>query len=149
MPGLQQTEWGKENIMNVSFAPSGHIRIVMCEYRNTSRPLQTKKICKGSLGKISPKCNFKMSLYYLPVFPDVGSMRVSPGLILPERSASSIILRPIRSFTEPPALKNSHFATGICKRKFVNTKDDEIRKTLPEPITYESRTSRLRTFPRD
>ena len=47
----------------------------------------------------------------LPVFPDVGSMIVSPGFSNPLFSASSTILRPIRSFTLPPALKNSHFAT--------------------------------------
>lgn len=37
---------------------------------------------------------------------------VSPGLRVPSRSASSIIRRLIRSFTLPPALKNSHFATS-------------------------------------
>ena len=47
-----------------------------------------------------------------PVFPDVGSMIVSPGFRVPSRSASSIIRRLIRSFTLPPALKNSHLATG-------------------------------------
>ena len=47
-----------------------------------------------------------------PVFPDVGSMIVSPGFMVPSRSASSIIRRLIRSFTLPPALKNSHLATG-------------------------------------
>lgn len=47
-----------------------------------------------------------------PVFPDVGSMMVSPGFRVPSRSASSIIRRLMRSFTLPPALKNSHLATG-------------------------------------
>ena len=46
----------------------------------------------------------------IPVLPDVGSIRVSPGLIRPDFSASSIIRFPIRSFTDPPALKNSHLA---------------------------------------
>jgi len=46
----------------------------------------------------------------IPVFPEVGSINVSPGLILPDFSAFSIILRPILSFTDPPAFKNSHFA---------------------------------------
>jgi len=49
----------------------------------------------------------------LPVFPDVGSIIVSPGLSKPFFSASSTILNPILSFTLPPALKNSHFATRI------------------------------------
>ena len=39
-------------------------------------------------------------------------MTVSPGLRIPSFSASSTILTPILSLTEPPALKNSHFATG-------------------------------------
>lgn len=44
------------------------------------------------------------------MFPEVGSIKVSPGLIFPSRSASSIIRFAMRSLTEPPALKNSHFA---------------------------------------
>lgn len=44
------------------------------------------------------------------VFPLVGSIKVSPGLILPNLSASSIIRSAIRSLTLPPALKNSSFA---------------------------------------
>ena len=47
----------------------------------------------------------------VPVFPEVGSIIVSPGLRMPFFSASSTILNPILSFTLPPALKNSHFAT--------------------------------------
>ena len=47
----------------------------------------------------------------IPVLPLVGSISVSPGLILPAFSASSIILFPIRSFIEPPALKNSHLTS--------------------------------------
>jgi len=46
----------------------------------------------------------------IPVFPEVGSMSVSPGLIRPDASASRIIWSPMRSLTDPPALKNSHFA---------------------------------------
>ena len=44
----------------------------------------------------------------LPVFPLVGSIKVSPGLIRPVSSASITMRFPIRSFTEPPALKYSH-----------------------------------------
>ena len=50
---------------------------------------------------------------HLPVFPDVGSIMVSPSFSNPLFSASSIIRRATLSFTDPPALKNSHFAT-IC-----------------------------------
>lgn len=47
-----------------------------------------------------------------PVFPDVGSIIVQPGLRTPDASASSIIRYAILSFTEPPGLKNSNFATA-------------------------------------
>lgn len=47
----------------------------------------------------------------VPVLPEVGSMRTSPGLMRPCFSASSTILLPMRSLTEPPELKNSHLAT--------------------------------------
>lgn len=49
---------------------------------------------------------------HAPVFPDVGSMSVSPGRSTPARSASSTMRRLMRSLTLPPALKNSHLATG-------------------------------------
>lgn len=52
-----------------------------------------------------------MLIFDIPVFPEVGSMRVSPGLMRPEASASSTIRSPILSFTDPPELKNSHLAT--------------------------------------
>ena len=44
-----------------------------------------------------------------PVLPDVGSISVSPGFILPDFSASSTIRQPMRSLTDPPGLKYSHF----------------------------------------
>jgi hypothetical protein len=46
----------------------------------------------------------------IPVLPEVGSISVSPGLMRPSFYASITILYPIRSFTEPPGLKNSHLA---------------------------------------
>src|SRR5574337_2127154 len=45
----------------------------------------------------------------MPVLPAVPSTRVSPGLILPARSADSIIDRPMRSLIEPPGLALSSF----------------------------------------
>ncbi|OGO67432.1 MAG: hypothetical protein A3H36_07735 [Chloroflexi bacterium RIFCSPLOWO2_02_FULL_71_16] len=42
-----------------------------------------------------------------PVFPLVGSTIVPPGLSSPRRSASSIITRPMRSFTEPGTMARS------------------------------------------
>lgn len=51
---------------------------------------------------------------HIPVFPDVGSMRTdTPGVMRPFFSASSTIRKAMRSFTLPPALKNSHFASVI------------------------------------
>ncbi len=47
----------------------------------------------------------------IPVFPDVGSIKISPGFNFPSRSPSRIILRPILSFTEPPGFRYSHLAT--------------------------------------
>ena len=46
-------------------------------------------------------------------------MMVSPGLSMPDFSASSTILREILSLTDPPALKNSHLATAMmtCVRE--------------------------------
>ena len=49
---------------------------------------------------------------YIPVFPDVGSIKVVPGFNIPFLSASSIIRSPILSLTEPPELKYSHFTTA-------------------------------------
>lgn len=54
----------------------------------------------------------------LPVFPEVGSMIVSPGLRRPDLSASSTILKLILSLTLPPALKNSHLATESTKNNY-------------------------------
>jgi hypothetical protein len=49
-----------------------------------------------------------------PVLPDVASTIRPPGRSVPAFSAASIIARPMRSFTEPPGLKNSAFAyTGV------------------------------------
>ena len=49
-----------------------------------------------------------------PVFPLVPSTIVPPGFSFPSFSARSMIGSPIRSFTEPPGLKNSAFAyTGV------------------------------------
>src|SRR5688572_6486892 len=46
----------------------------------------------------------------MPVFPLVGSIRVSPGLMRPFFWASSTMRLPMRSFTEPPAFRYSHLA---------------------------------------
>ncbi len=54
---------------------------------------------------------------FVRCLPEVGSIKQSPGLIRPDFSASSIIRLPIRSLTEPPALKNSHLATRRNKIK--------------------------------
>ena len=71
----------------------------------------------------------------MPVLPEVGSMMVSPGLSWPFFSASSTILRAILSLTEPPALKNSHFATEML---MMNYRSERGETTLTE-LTLESR----------
>src|SRR5271156_3290846 len=48
------------------------------------------------------------------VFPLVGSIRVSPGFILPLFSASSIIRNAMRSLTLPPAFMYSSFAYTVA-----------------------------------
>jgi hypothetical protein len=44
----------------------------------------------------------------MPVLPLVGSTSVVSGPIRPSASSASIMARPMRSFTEPSGLKNSH-----------------------------------------
>src|ERR1044071_4129491 len=51
-----------------------------------------------------------MSARPMPVLPLVGSTMVAPGLSLPWRSAVSIMLRQIRSLTDPPGLNDSNLA---------------------------------------
>ena len=48
--------------------------------------------------------------YAMPVFPDVASRIVRPGVNLPEASPSRIIRAAARSFTEPPGFCHSAFA---------------------------------------
>jgi hypothetical protein len=47
----------------------------------------------------------------MPVLPDVGSTMVPPGFSSPDASAASIIFSAMRSFTLPPGLKYSTFAS--------------------------------------
>ena len=82
------------------------------------------------------------SLHPLPVFPDVGSMIVSPGFKIPAFSASSTILRLMRSFTLPPALKYSHFATGNERGGSIR---DKLQPGAPAPCSSSPRCSHLRT----
>jgi len=55
----------------------------------------------------------------MPVLPDVGSTMVPPGFNSPDRSAASIMRTAIRSFTEPPGLKYSTFASTVAGRPSV------------------------------
>ena len=54
----------------------------------------------------------------IPVFPEVPSTIVPPGLSRPSASASSIILSAIRSLTEFPGLKYSTFAKTKASTSF-------------------------------
>src|SRR2546421_6618130 len=53
-----------------------------------------------------------------PVLPEVGSTIVPPGLRAPDRSAASIMRRPMRSFTLPPGFSISSLAriVGLTPR---------------------------------
>ena len=50
----------------------------------------------------------------MPVLPEVGSIRVAPGLILPACSRASIMATPMRSLTEAIGLKNSSLASTVA-----------------------------------
>ncbi|MPM57439.1 hypothetical protein SDC9_104261 [bioreactor metagenome] len=52
----------------------------------------------------------------IPVLPLVGSMIVTPGFKIPLASASSIMAKAIRSFTQPTGLKLSSFTTNLAFR---------------------------------
>src|SRR3990167_5006983 len=45
----------------------------------------------------------------MPVLPELASIRVSPGLMRPDFSASSIMVMAILSLMEPPGFRKSHF----------------------------------------
>jgi hypothetical protein len=55
----------------------------------------------------------------MPVLPLVGSMMTVSGFKMPRFSASSIMAMPIRSFTLPSGLKNSHFKAIVALRPAV------------------------------
>ena len=57
----------------------------------------------------------------IPVFPDVGSMIVEPGLSFPSFSACSIISFAIRSLTEPAGLKYSTFARSLASKLYFSS----------------------------
>src|SRR5579864_2807960 len=62
----------------------------------------------------------------MPVFPDDGSSRVSPGERRPSFSASSTIERAIRSFTDPPGFWPSSLirmrASGLGLSELTSTR---------------------------
>src|SRR5919197_484503 len=78
-----------------------------------------------------------------PVLPDVGSTIVPPGFSRPSRSAASIIGRPIRSFTLPPGLSISSFAS-TCGRTPRATECRRTSGVSPTASRKESRTSNAR-----
>src|SRR5439155_13590 len=51
----------------------------------------------------------------IPVLPEVLSIIVPPGLILPAFSAASSIIMPMRSFTLPPGLRYSSLASIVAR----------------------------------
>src|SRR6266702_5864292 len=90
-----------------------------------------------------------------PVFPDVASTIKPPGLSFPSRSAASIIASPIRSFTDPPGLKNSALAyTRVripCVTRFSRTSGVQpmVSRILPYGLAWDGIRVRLRRAVRD
>lgn len=85
-----------------------------CSYEGEANTCTKSKIYLNDLFPSLYSYNTAVSSFAqtdVPVFPEVGSMMVSPGLRTPALSASSTMRRAILSFTLPPALKNSHLAT--------------------------------------
>jgi hypothetical protein len=76
----------------------------------------------------------------MPVLPLVGSISVSPGFMRPSASAISTMRSPIRSFTLPPAEKNSHFATSSQRRPA----DKRLMRTQGVPPTKSSADAEMR-----
>src|SRR5881397_2842484 len=78
-----------------------------------------------------------------PVLPDVASTIKPPGLRRPSRSAASIIATPMRSFTDPPGLKNSALAyTGVripCVTRFSRTSGVQpmVSRILPYGLAWD------------
>ena len=67
-----------------------------------------------------------------PVLPLVGSISVAPQVILPSFSAASIMAKAVRSFTLPPGLNDSAFATMRAARFSVFSKcESSISGVLP------------------
>src|SRR5205814_8037128 len=88
-----------------------------------------------------------------PVLPEVASTIRPPGLRRPSRSAASIIASPIRSFTEPPGLKNSALAyTGVrtpCVTRFSRTSGVQpiVSRMFPYGLVWGGIRIRLRPGP--
>src|SRR5690349_16806667 len=84
-----------------------------------------------------------------PVLPDVASTINPPGLRRPSRSAASIIAMPMRSFTEPPGLKNSALAyTGVrtpCVTRFsrISGVQPMVSRTLAYGLAWDGTGVRL------
>jgi hypothetical protein len=68
----------------------------------------------------------------IPVLPLVGSTMVAPGLILPSRSAASIMATPIRSLTEASGFRLSSLAKTVPPRINLFTR---TRGVLPTAAT--------------
>lgn len=81
---------------------------VLSTWSNRHLSLQAHKLTRN---RVSWTFFTAVDKGYAPVFPDVGSIIMSPCFKMPSLSASSNIRTPMRSLTDPPALKNSHLPT--------------------------------------
>ena len=75
-----------------------------------------------------------------PVLPDVGSTIVPPGWRSPAGSAASTMASAGRSFTLPPALRNSHLASTVAVEPLADTVEADERR-VPDQIARCARRS--------
>lgn len=78
----------------------------------------------------------------IPVFPDVGSIIVQPGVNRPCSSASSTMRKAMRSLTDPPGLKNSTFASEKIEKmthdyisQNSSFEEENLKKILTKKLT--------------
>ena len=74
----------------------------------------------------------------MPVLPLVGSMMTVFFFKMPRRSASSIMAMPMRSFTLPSGLKNSHFKRTVASAPAVTLFNltSGVRPTVSTMLLY-------------
>lgn len=76
----------------------------------------------------------------IPKFPELLSTRCDDGVIVPERSPSSMMNRAGRSLTLPPGLSSSSLAITVCPASG-NSRLNRTNGVRPTQLTMESWTT--------